>query len=210
MGLRILGLRHETVKRSLAWSLHAIRDFARLLIYSKVAGTRTAQMKRARLIFSALILIVPIAFLALQAKPSPASVEDEIKDFEQRVNAAYEANDLAEYFSFYAADFFAVLAGRADRPFTVPQRLDCLRRGRESPAKSGDVRHAHPNGAQQGHGCGKLHSACADQIEGWKNHGRGQPGIGCDVQEKRRMESRVFALFHCAEKITRYKKLCAA
>src|SRR5258708_27060916 len=115
MGLRILGLRHETVKRSLLWSFHAIRDFARLLIYSKVAGTRTAQMKRARVIFSVLILIVPIAFLALQAKPSPASVEDEIKDFEQRANAAYEANDLAKYFSFYAADFSQFLPeGRTD------------------------------------------------------------------------------------------------
>jgi ketosteroid isomerase-like protein len=115
MGLRILGLRRETVKRSLACSFHAIRDFARLLIYSKVAGTRTAQMKRARVIFSVLILIVPTAFLALQAKPSPASVEDEIKDFEQRANAAYEANDLAKYFSFYAADFSQFLPeGRTD------------------------------------------------------------------------------------------------
>jgi hypothetical protein len=85
MGLRILGLRRETVKRSLARPFHAIRDFARLLIYSKVAGTRTAPMKRARLLCSVLTLVVPIAFLALQAKPSTASVEDEIKDFEQRV-----------------------------------------------------------------------------------------------------------------------------
>ncbi len=72
-------------------------------------------MKRGRLIYSALILIVPIAFLALQAKPQPASVEDEIKDFEQRANAAYEANDLAKYFSFYAADFSQFLPeGRTD------------------------------------------------------------------------------------------------
>ena len=72
-------------------------------------------MKRARLIFAVLILIVPIAFLALQAKPGPASVEDEIKDFEQRANAAYEANDLAKYFSFYAADFSQFLPeGRTD------------------------------------------------------------------------------------------------
>ena len=72
-------------------------------------------MKRATVIFSVLILIVPIAFLALQAKPSPASVEDEIKDFEQRANAAYEANDLAKYFSFYAADFSQFLPqGRTD------------------------------------------------------------------------------------------------
>src|SRR5260370_31618141 len=72
-------------------------------------------MKHARLIFSVSILIVPIAFLALQAKPGAASVEDEIKDFEQRANAAYEANELAKYFSFYAADFSQFLPeGRTD------------------------------------------------------------------------------------------------
>jgi ketosteroid isomerase-like protein len=64
---------------------------------------------------SALALIVPIAYLALQAKPRPASVEDEIKDVEQRANAAYEANDLPKYFSFYAADFSQFLPeGRTD------------------------------------------------------------------------------------------------
>jgi len=72
-------------------------------------------MKPAKLILSALSLMVPITFLALQAKPQPASVEDEIKDFEQRANAAYEANDLAKYFSFYAADFSQFLPeGRTD------------------------------------------------------------------------------------------------
>ena len=72
-------------------------------------------MKPAKVIFSVLILTVPITFLALQAKPQPASVEDEIKDFEQRANAAYEANDLAKYFSFYAADFSQFLPeGRTD------------------------------------------------------------------------------------------------
>ena len=72
-------------------------------------------MKPGRLIFSILILVAPIAFLALQAKPKPVSVEDEIRDFERRANAAYEANDLAKYFSFYAADFSQFLPeGRTD------------------------------------------------------------------------------------------------
>jgi len=72
-------------------------------------------MKPGKLICSALILIAPIAFLALQAKPQPATVEGEIKEFEQRANAAYEANDLAKYFSFYAADFSQFLPeGRTD------------------------------------------------------------------------------------------------
>ena len=74
-------------------------------------------MKPGRLIFSILILVAPIAFLALQAKPKPVSVEDEIRDVEQRANAAYEANDLAKYFSFYAADFSQFLPeGRTDLP----------------------------------------------------------------------------------------------
>jgi ketosteroid isomerase-like protein len=72
-------------------------------------------MKPAKVIFSVLILTVPITFLALQAKPQLASVEDEIKDFEQRANAAYEANNLGKYFSFYAADFSQFLPeGRTD------------------------------------------------------------------------------------------------
>src|SRR6266478_1364691 len=54
-------------------------------------------MKPGKLICSALILIAPIAFLALQAKPQPPTVEGEIKEFKQRANAAYEANDLANY-----------------------------------------------------------------------------------------------------------------
>jgi ketosteroid isomerase-like protein len=72
-------------------------------------------MKHARIAICALILIAPITYLALQAKPLPVSVEDEIKDFEQRANAAYEANDLPKYFSFYANDFSQFLPeGRSD------------------------------------------------------------------------------------------------
>jgi len=63
----------------------------------------------------ALLLSTPFVYLVVHAKPRPASVEDEIKNVEQRVNAAYEANDLKEYFSFYAADFSQFLPeGRTD------------------------------------------------------------------------------------------------
>lgn len=72
-------------------------------------------MKPARFFAAALILSVPIALLTTFAKPSPTSPEDEVRDVEQRVNAAYEANDLPKYFSFYAADFSQFLPeGRTD------------------------------------------------------------------------------------------------
>lgn len=72
-------------------------------------------MKPARIVVCVLILIAPITYLALQAKPRPAAVEDEITDFERQVNAAYEANDLPKYFSFYAGDFLQFLPeGRSD------------------------------------------------------------------------------------------------
>jgi ketosteroid isomerase-like protein len=72
-------------------------------------------MKPARLAVVALILLVPVVFLATFAKPRPASVEEELRDLEQRVNAAYEANDLPRYFSFYAPDFSQFLPeGRTD------------------------------------------------------------------------------------------------
>jgi ketosteroid isomerase-like protein len=62
-------------------------------------------MKPARFVLSALVLVLPIADLVVEAQPLPVSVEDEIKNIEQLANAAYEANDLAKYFSFYAPDF---------------------------------------------------------------------------------------------------------
>lgn len=72
-------------------------------------------MKPARLLVAALILFLPMAFLAASAKPRPASAEEEVRDIERRVNAAYQANDLPDYFSFYASDFSQFLPeGRTD------------------------------------------------------------------------------------------------
>jgi ketosteroid isomerase-like protein len=65
-------------------------------------------VKPTKLILPVLASFV-VSILAMQARPRPASVlpsvEDEIKGLEQKANAAYEANDLPRYFSFYAADF---------------------------------------------------------------------------------------------------------
>jgi len=72
-------------------------------------------MNPARFLAAALILLVPVAWLATSAGPRPASAEDEVRGVEQRANAAYEANDLPKYFSFYAADFSQFLPeGRTD------------------------------------------------------------------------------------------------
>ena len=72
-------------------------------------------MKPARLFLSAIALFVPIAFLTVQAMPGSADIAGEIKDIESRANAAYEANDLSKYFSFYASDFSQFLPeGRTD------------------------------------------------------------------------------------------------
>lgn len=72
-------------------------------------------MQLKKVVIAALLLAAPVAYLAVQAKPRPTSVEDEIKGVEQRANAAYEANDLPKYFSFYAPDFTQFLPeGRTD------------------------------------------------------------------------------------------------
>ena len=58
-----------------------------------------------------------LLLLRSKASPVPASAEEEVRDLEQRANAAYEANDLAKYFSFYANDFTQYLPeGRTDLP----------------------------------------------------------------------------------------------
>jgi ketosteroid isomerase-like protein len=47
---------------------------------------------------------------------SPAAVEQQIRDLEQKYNAAYAANDLPTYFSYLAADFGQWLpSGRTDK-----------------------------------------------------------------------------------------------
>jgi ketosteroid isomerase-like protein len=72
-------------------------------------------MKPARWIAASLILLAPTTYFALSARPRPSSVEKEVREFEQRANAAYEANDLPKYFSFCAADFSQFLPeGRTD------------------------------------------------------------------------------------------------
>jgi ketosteroid isomerase-like protein len=72
-------------------------------------------MKSAKWIAVSLFAILPACYLALRATPRPASVQDEITGLEKRANAAYEANDLPKYFSFYAADFQQFLPeGRSD------------------------------------------------------------------------------------------------
>jgi ketosteroid isomerase-like protein len=73
-------------------------------------------MKIARLFFSVLLVTVSAGYMSFCfAARAMASVEDEIKDFEQRANAAYEANDLPKYFSFYSSDFTQYLPeGRTD------------------------------------------------------------------------------------------------
>ena len=71
--------------------------------------------KPVKFILFALTACVPAAILSLHARPHPASVEDEIQSLEQRANAAYEANELPKYFSFYAQDFTQFLPeGRTD------------------------------------------------------------------------------------------------
>ncbi len=51
----------------------------------------------------------------MKSRAQTASTEQEVRDFEKRANAAYEANDLVKYFSFYADDFTQYLPeGRTD------------------------------------------------------------------------------------------------
>ena len=63
-----------------------------------------------------LALCVPV-LLESKADSRPQSAEQEVRDLEQRANAAYEANDLPKYFAFYADDFTQYLPeGRTDLP----------------------------------------------------------------------------------------------
>ena len=57
------------------------------------------------------------AAVATSASAAPISTAEQIRKLEARVNAAYAANDLATYFSFYADDLRALYP---EGPTTLP------------------------------------------------------------------------------------------
>jgi len=74
-------------------------------------------MKSKVLVSVAILSLCAFVLLQTSARPGAAPAEQEVRDVEQRANAAYEANDLPKYFSFYADDFTQYLPeGRTDLP----------------------------------------------------------------------------------------------
>jgi ketosteroid isomerase-like protein len=72
-------------------------------------------MNRQRVILFSFIVIAAFGLLLTKSRAGAASAEQEVRTLEQQANAAYEANDLPKYFSFYADDFTQYLPeGRSD------------------------------------------------------------------------------------------------
>jgi ketosteroid isomerase-like protein len=87
--------------------------------------------RKAVISFSFMIMASSALILA-KSYAQPASAEQEVRDFEQRANAAYEANDLAKYFSFYADDFTQYLPeGRTDLPAYKKEWTDYIGEGNQ-------------------------------------------------------------------------------
>ena len=63
----------------------------------------------------ACILASAVLCLTAYANAGRQTVEQQIREMEEKANAAYEANDLPKYFSYYAPDFSQFLPeGRSD------------------------------------------------------------------------------------------------
>lgn len=63
------------------------------------------------------ILILSNVLAGLQTPPQWSGVTQQIRELEKQVNAAYAANDLPKYFSFYARDLTQwFTTGRTDLP----------------------------------------------------------------------------------------------
>ena len=72
-------------------------------------------MNRKGVILFSFVTVAASALLLSKSHARAISPEQELRDLEHRVNAAYEANDLPKYFSFYADDFTQYLPeGRSD------------------------------------------------------------------------------------------------
>lgn len=71
-------------------------------------------MNRKRVVLFSFVTIAAAALL-LTKSHAATTPEQEVRDVEKQANAAYEANDLQKYFSFYADDFTQYLPeGRSD------------------------------------------------------------------------------------------------
>jgi ketosteroid isomerase-like protein len=66
---------------------------------------------------NAVMSILMVLALAVPCVAQPSQAEKEILDLEQKMNAAYAANDLPTYFAYYSPDFTQWLPeGRTDLP----------------------------------------------------------------------------------------------
>ena len=72
-------------------------------------------MNHKRVILFSFATFATAALLLTKSHAAPTTPEQEVRDIEKQANAAYEANDLQKYFSFYAEDFTQYLPeGRSD------------------------------------------------------------------------------------------------
>jgi ketosteroid isomerase-like protein len=72
---------------------------------------------KSRTLFIVAVISVAVALLYPGAAMAQSATEREISELEQKVNAAYAANDLPTYFSYYSKDFTQWLPeGRTDLP----------------------------------------------------------------------------------------------
>lgn len=63
-----------------------------------------------------IVVALASVLLAPRAIPQKSSAEQEIRELEQKVNAAYAANDLPTYFALLRGRFYSVFADGPHRP----------------------------------------------------------------------------------------------
>jgi len=89
---------------------------------------RKLQMETKRLLGAVVLIAGALSATPLLAQQS--ATQKEIQDLEDKVNAAYAANDLPTYFSYYASDFTQWLPdGRTDLPEYVKMWTDNIKQG---------------------------------------------------------------------------------
>jgi ketosteroid isomerase-like protein len=72
---------------------------------------------KSRTLFILAVILLAVASLCPRATMAQSAAEQEITELEQKMNAAYAANDLPTYFAFYSKDFTQWLPeGRTDLP----------------------------------------------------------------------------------------------
>jgi hypothetical protein len=155
---------------------------------------------KSRTLFILAVILLAVASLYPGAAMAQSAAEQEITELEQKMNAAYAANDLPTYFAFYSKDFTQWLPEGRTNPSSVREDVDRVHQEWRGCCVGRDFRYAYTDRPERRYrGC-ELPASRQDPLPKEKrSRRRDVSGVGCLVQARWSLESCSPALFTRAQ-----------